>query len=463
MNIAVTTLATENLPYQKQTIENKKLYCAKHGYTFQPFNQSLDESRPFSWSKIKAIQQVFEDYAPDWVFWIDGDACIMNFHTRLEDIIDDDFDIMFTVDTYTINCGVFLIKNNEKTKRFLDQVYSREDFITHPWWEQAAILETINHGFTDLKIKKVPQKTFNSYAGKDVWGKLSEEIPPELILSEGSWTSVGSNVFHQCKDRESKGFFSSGDFVLHFAGTKIAQTEQLLIDNCRTSDICMLSYATQVSSSGGDFKNYAEKIFKNNKAYAEKHGYDWRQYWGSLDESRPPAWSKILYILKALDKGYDWVYWIDADAVIMNHEIELLKFLDDRYDFILCKDAFSWNTGSWFIKNTEEARQLLEYTYSKEEFSDAFLWEQGAFMNAAFEKGARIKVCPQKDFNSVAKETKEFFLEGNTYECGRYKFVLSMEEYDKGVYEDGDFVLHFASLNDAGRTMLLEQYKPELF
>ena len=38
-----------------------------------------------------------------------------------------------------------------------------------------------------------------------------------------------------------------------------------------------------------------------------------------------------------------------------------------------------------------------------------------------------------------------------------------MEEYDKGVYEDGDFVLHFASLNDAGRTMLLEQYKPELF
>ena len=102
MRISVTTLATDNLPYQKQTIENKKLYCAKHGYTFQPFDQSLDESRPFSWSKIKAIQRVFEDYAPDWVFWIDGDACIMNFHTRLEDIIDDDFDIMFTVDTYTI-------------------------------------------------------------------------------------------------------------------------------------------------------------------------------------------------------------------------------------------------------------------------------------------------------------------------------------------------------------------------
>tara|TARA_Y100000310_G_scaffold340226_1_gene435282 strand:- start:360 stop:1715 length:1356 start_codon:yes stop_codon:yes gene_type:complete len=450
MNIAVTTLATDNLIYQKQTIDNKKIYCAKHGYTFQPFDKSLDESRPFSWSKIKAIQEVFESHNPDWVFWIDGDACIMDFHKKLEDIIDDDFDIMFTVDHLAINCGVFLIKNNETTKKFLDQVYSQDPQNAHPWWEQAAIIEIINHGFTDLKVKRVPQKTFNSYAG-------SVYDNPEGALHPGSWTAVGSNVFNICQDRLAKGMFSSGDFVLHFAGTKTPQVEQVLIDHCRTSDVCVLSFATE------DIDFYAKKIFKSNKDYAKKHGYDWIEHWGVLDDSRPPAWNKILYILKALEKGYDWVFWIDADAIIMNDSIELTKFIDDEYDFILCKDAFSWNTGAWFVKNSEKAKELLKQTYAAEEYTDAFLWEQGAFMNIAFNKGARIKVHQQRDFNSVAPQTKQFFAEGNEYECGTFKFVLNMEEYDKGMYKDGDFILHFASINHEGRNMLLEEFRPDLY
>ena len=457
MNIAVATLATDNLGYQKQTINNKKFYCDKHGYDFHPFTESLDESRPFSWSKVKAIQKVFDSSNPDWVFWIDGDACIMNFHTKLESIIDDEFDIIFTVDAHTINCGVFFIKNNEKTKRFLEEVYSREDFIGHPWWEQAAVLEIINHCATDLKIKKVPQKTFNSYAGDEIWGDLKKEVPQELMIPDGAWTSVGTNVFHACLSRQAKGVFSRGDFVLHFAGTKIPQTEQLLSDHCKTSDVCVLSFATE------DISFYAKKIFKSNKSYAEKHGYDWREYWEALDKSRPPAWNKILYILKALEKGYDWVFWIDADAIIMNDSIKLTKFIDDEYDFILCKDAFSWNTGAWFVKNSEKAKELLEQTYAAEEYTDAFLWEQGAFMNTAFNKGARIKVHQQRDFNSVAPQTKQFFMEGNEYECGTFKFVLNMEEYDKGIYKDGDFVLHFASINHAGRNMLLEEFRPDLY
>ena len=60
-------------------------------------------------------------------------------------------------------------------------------------------------------------------------------------------------------------------------------------------------------------------------------------------------------------------------------------------------------------------------------------------------------------------QTKQFFMEGNEYECGTFKFVLNMEEYDKGIYKDGDFVLHFASINHAGRNMLLEEFRPDLY
>ena len=232
--------------------------------------------------------------------------------------------------------------------------------------------------------------------------------------------------------------------------------------------ICVLSYATrtsEVSRQGGPchLEYYAGKIFKSNEAYARKHGYDWKQYWGVLDEARAPSWSKILYILKALEEGYDWVFWIDADAIIMNDSIPLSKFIDDRYDFIICNSSFGWNWGLCFIKNTEEAKELLEYTYSRCEGGDDFLWEQASFMNAVWEKGGRIKVHPQRDFNAMAEETQQFFHEGESHEVGVYKFVLDMKKYNEGVYRDGDFVLHLASLNDAGRTILLEKHRPDLF
>ncbi|MAH45245.1 hypothetical protein CMI37_05415 [Candidatus Pacearchaeota archaeon] len=59
----------------------------------------------------------------------------------------------------------------------------------------------------------------------------------------------------------------------------------------------MLSFATE------DIRSYAKPIFRNNKRYCEKHGYDWVEHWGIRDGSRPPAWSKILYILDELEKG----------------------------------------------------------------------------------------------------------------------------------------------------------------
>ena len=447
MNVAVTTLATDNLPYQRGIEKNREQYCSLHGYTLF-FHKTPVNDKPPAWSKLEIILNIFEKQAFDWVLWVDSDAVIKNKEIKVEELIDNDFDLILSKDGYTYNSGVFLIRNTESSKKFLEECLAKEEFIGHPWEEQAAIVDFLENN-KDLRVYALPQRLLNSYSEK-----------PSL---EGWYTQVSGKSYYWDKNRGDLGTYREGDFIIHFAGLTADEKALSIQEHLRQPSICVLSYATRVSSAGGNLAFYAEKIFKNNKAYAEKHGYDWRQYWGSLDESRPPAWSKLLYILKALEEGYDWVYWIDADAIIMNDSIPLTNFLDDRYDFIICKDAFSWNTGSWFIKNTEEAKDLLEYTYSKKEFTEVFLWEQGAFMNAAFEKGGRIKVCQQREFNAIAKETQQFFHEGNSYDCGVYKFVLDMKEYGKGVYRDGDFVLHFASLNDAGRNMLLEEYRPDLY
>jgi len=448
MNIAVTTLATDNLPYQKEVFENRRQYCDEHDYFFRTYSNSFD-SRPANWSKFKIILELFEVGASrsrggtlDWVLWTDSDAVITNQKIKLEEIIDNNFDLILTEDCYAYNTGVFLIKNSILSKKLLYECLEKEQYIGHPWEDQAALVEVLESS-NNYKVKVLPQRTLNSY--------------PAQESHKGWFTVVNEKQYHWNAEKAKAGEYEKGDFIIHFAGFSEEEKSKSVLSLLRKKNLCMLSFATE------DIGLYAKKIFKSNKSYAKKHDYDWKEYWGVIDDSRPPAWSKILYILKILEEGHDWVFWIDADAIIMNDSIPLEKFIDDEYDFILCKDAFSWNTGAWFVKNSDKAKELLLYTYSKEKHIDAMFWEQGAFVNAAFEKGARIKVHPQRDFNSVAKETREFFTAGVSYECGAYKFVLDMEEYDKGMYEDGDFIVHFASINHAGRDMLLKEYRPDLY
>jgi len=441
MNAAVTTLATDNLSYQKEIFKNRREYCSMNGYTFCSYKKTLD-NRPATWSKLKVMLDIFETEVFDWVLWVDSDAVIVNNNIKIEDLIDDDFDLLITEDCFTYNAGVFLMKNTEASKRFLQECVDKEYHVGHPWEDQAAWVEVLENN-DYYKVKTLPQRSINSY--------------PKQEPREGWYTSVNEKMYHWDSKRSEAGEYEEGDFIIHFAGLSGEEKSKSIFSLLKEKNICMLSYATP------DIDFYAKRIFSSNKAYAKKHNYDWQEHWETLDKARPPAWSKILYILKALEEGYDWVFWIDADAIIMNDSIELEKFIDNDYDFILCKDAFSWNTGAWFIKNSKKAKELLKQTYAAEEYTDAFLWEQGAFMNTAYNNGIRIKVHKQREFNSVAPQTKQFFAEGNEYECGTFKFVLDMEEYDKGMYKDGDFVLHFASINHEGRNMLLKEFRPDLY
>ena len=110
-------------------------------------------------------------------------------------------------------------------------------------------------------------------------------------------------------------------------------------------NICVLSFATE------NIKSWADPVFKNNEEYCSKHNYVWKQYCGVKDKNRPTNWSKIGYILEELENKYDWIFWIDADAMIMNHSIKLEDFINNDYDFIVTQSPFGWCTGTWFINN----------------------------------------------------------------------------------------------------------------
>src|ERR1700722_7845972 len=97
----------------------------------------------------------------------------------------------------------------------------------------------------------------------------------------------------------------------------------------------------------------------NKKAYAKKHGYDLFLYHELFDHSRPAAWSKIPAIEMHL-ADYEWIYWSDADSLIMNNSITLESIVDNNFDMVITRETYGWkvlNTGSFLIRNCQWSKK----------------------------------------------------------------------------------------------------------
>jgi hypothetical protein len=170
----------------------------------------------------------------------------------------------------------------------------------------------------------------------------------------------------------------------------------------------------------------------NKEAYCQRHGYAFRCRTEGFDPSRPPAWSKVRFLLEELPQSA-WVFWSDADSVVMNSAVPLSWFLDASHDLILPWDRINGlNTGNFFVRNTPWAREFLERVYAQVRLIHHGWWENAAVMAlyaAEPESRRHIGVVPNKLFNAYLTD---------------------------GSYAPGDFLVHFPGLKD--REMFLKNY-----
>ena len=104
-----------------------------------------------------------------------------------------------------------------------------------------------------------------------------------------------------------------------------------------------------------EIADYGTISAANKQAYARRHGYDCFVYRERMDRSRHPAWSKLDAINRHL-ANYDWVFWTDADLLVMNGErtLELIIVGHEDKDMILTWEVglSPVNTGQWLVRNT---------------------------------------------------------------------------------------------------------------
>lgn len=164
-------------------------------------------------------------------------------------------------------------------------------------------------------------------------------------------------------------------------------------------NICLLHLDTQ------EIADYGDLSLRSKYEYAARWGFDVSTVRGKICKDRPASWSKILLCQQVIDR-YEWIWWLDADATITNKEIDIRQFCDESADMIATKDENGINAGSFLLRNSAGAKNLLAATWERTEFIDHPWWEQAALQAVLADGIAVIKEIDKRAINSYPKEWK---------------------------------------------------------
>ena len=155
MNIAIVQAYDDNIKaYAEYSRLLNAMYAREKGYTYISFEYDLvPVFISVYYNKIIAVDSVLKDQRNfDWVLYIDSDAAVSNFNHKIEDIVarHNGKEIIIAQDSNGVNNGVFLIKNTDKMKEFLQKAYGDKNFYHTKTPEQSAMFHYLQTEYKDL-------------------------------------------------------------------------------------------------------------------------------------------------------------------------------------------------------------------------------------------------------------------------------------------------------------------------
>lgn len=143
----------------------------------------------------------------------------------------------------------------------------------------------------------------------------------------------------------------------------------------------------QMAYSGSGYAELIALAYPRHVGYALRHGFDYLVYVGStLQREEPPrgAWEKVFLVQQALERGYDFVVYLDADTLIANMAVDLREALRDKpFSIGACWHpgrGGHLNSGVLFFRRTRDAVHFIRH-WLGERGREEDKWQEQAVLN----------------------------------------------------------------------------------
>ena len=198
-----------------------------------------------------------------------------------------------------------------------------------------------------------------------------------------------------------------------------------------------------------NIKDMGKIAEENRKIYCRKHNYIWRCLYKTLDPSRHPVWSKILWLIQLIqEKKYDWIQWTDADSIVANMSIKIehLIMLAPFSNVIVSKDWWTGlNAGQFLIRSCEWSERFLNRVYYGHPSCLTHLFNEQEAMRLEI---CRVESMSEKRYIAWIDKSKI-----NSYIHPGFGHQ----------YIPGDFIIHFAGLNPTRRLRYMKIFQEETY
>jgi hypothetical protein len=241
---------------------------------------------------------------------------------------------------------------------------------------------------------------------------------------------------------------------------------------------------TQFYTNNLLYGKYTEEV---NRKYCEKHGYE---YFVEKDSDKinlfcqeqgiARQWYKVKLIQNILNEStktffglgagkpkYDWILFLDADAMISNHDKRIEDYIDDTKNLIVATETGHHsvtNTGVLLVKNDDWSKQffsewwdsknwitgkhateLLDWAGGGDSADNAGvfksgLWHEQTCLSVLYTQNKelknRLKFVNAEEFNSVVFKQDAFIFHAYGYGHNRYRDIDSIYEAKIAIKEE---------------------------
>jgi hypothetical protein len=137
------------------------------------------------------------------------------------------------------------------------------------------------------------------------------------------------------------------------------------------------------SIGSGPYSELLDVTAPSFERYAAVHGYDLILLRHDLAPRRPSSWSKVV-LLQQLALAYDFLLWVDADAVIVDPSrdfVEELRPGRHRYLAHRLRGQVVPNCGVMGLRGGRRAERLLSRVWNSTRFIEHGWWENAALLH----------------------------------------------------------------------------------